>query len=97
MADQTPDIDHARSLGLSTKGNGTPSGDDISAPGSTLEKSAQPDSFTGGTGQYQKSFSNPTSASIYHDYVKKLFGGNVQDTDNATGYDGQGQLTNAQA
>jgi hypothetical protein len=76
-----PDIDHARALGVSTKGNGTPGGDDVSTPG-------QPASFAGGTGDAQRQFSNSTSAAIYGDYVKKLFGGG--DGSQPTGYAANG-------
>lgn len=80
----TTDINHARALGFSARGQQTPTGDDIATPGATPDADAAmngnpgstPDTqtFNGGMGAYSRSFSNPQSANIYHDYVKKLFG-----------------------
>lgn len=78
------DINHGRAMGFSSKGQATPAGQDITTPGATPDADAAmngnpgstPDTqtFSGGMGAYQRSFSSPTSAAIYHDYVKKIFG-----------------------
>lgn len=66
----------ARALGFGNAGPSIPGGDDVASPG--LGKSA---GFSGGTGDMQRSFSNPTSANIYHDYTKKLFNSPTPDAD----------------
>jgi hypothetical protein len=56
-------------MGFSSKGQGTPTGTDLGQP-----TPATPPSFTGGNGAMKRSFTNPTSASIYHSYVRGIFG-----------------------
>jgi hypothetical protein len=56
-------IDHGRALGFSSRGGAMPQSTDTNAP-----------SFTGGTGAFQRAFSNPGSAQIYHSFVQNLFG-----------------------
>lgn len=86
----TTDINHARAMGYSSAGSGTPKGQDITTPGATPDAEANgtdpsampalgsnpgaPQTYSGGVGAYQRQFSNWNSASVYHDYVKKLFG-----------------------
>lgn len=51
-------------LGVVQRGTSVPRGQD-----------AQPSSNVGGTGLYRRTFTNPKSASIYDQYVRKLFSG----------------------
>lgn len=54
-------------------GDGTPQGD-LAATREGVQNDLQGGGHVGGIGKYARSFSNPTSASIYHDYTKRLFG-----------------------
>jgi len=60
----------AKSLGLATRGAGTPAGQDA----------APRDPNVGGSGIYARRFANPQSASTYDQYVRRLFPQN-QSTD----------------
>lgn len=55
----------AQALGFAQRGAGTPPGQDAASG---------KDPNMGGTGLYAKKFSNPKSASLYDQYIKKLFG-----------------------
>lgn len=77
-----PKPNAAKALGFSQKGTGVPRGDDaLPAAGNepTVDNGTSPGgnagTFPGGTGPLQRNFSNPTSASVYHDYTKNLFAG----------------------
>jgi len=48
---------------------------DLAAAREGVQSDLQGGGHMGGIGQYARKFSNPTSASIYHDYTKRLFGG----------------------
>lgn len=58
----TDEIDPGSALGLNRRGASTPSGSDAVA-----------DQNVGGSGLYARKFSNPRSASVYQEYVRKLF------------------------
>lgn len=60
----------AKSLGLATRGAGTPAGQDA----------APRDPNVGGSGIYARRFANPQSAGTYDAYVRRIFGSN-QSTD----------------
>jgi len=69
-------------MGFSSKGNAVPQGQDMEprneaspAPDTTAADTPQGDSLTAGDGAYQRSFTNPTSASLYKSFVSKLFQG----------------------
>lgn len=62
-------VDAGAALGFSRKGSSVPSGQD-----------AQPTSNVGGTGLYARTFKSPKSASLYHDYVQRLFSANTGST-----------------
>lgn len=65
------DLNHGRAMGFSTKGPTAPGGTDVkTAP----PAGSPPTASVGGSGIYQRSFSSPTAAAIYHDYTRKLFG-----------------------
>jgi hypothetical protein len=57
-------VDVGQVMGFSRRGNRVPGGQDA----------LPQDPNVGGNGLYARRFSNPTSASIYHNYVKGLFG-----------------------
>lgn len=65
-----------KAMGFSQRGAATPAGDDAPAATGTAPTAdnGDPGSYPGGTGNFQRNFSNPTSAGIYHDYTKRLFG-----------------------
>lgn len=84
----TPDINHSRALGYSTRGSSIPKSTDAQPP--TADNTSS-QSFPGGIGAFKQPFSNPTSAAIFHGFTKKLFSGNNQS--NST--PGAGVLTRA--
>lgn len=63
MPSTTSAINPGRAMGFTQRGAGVPRGMDATG-GSSV----------GGTGLYARQFSNPQSAAIYTDYVKRLFG-----------------------
>jgi hypothetical protein len=72
MEDTTAAIqDPARAVGFSSRGGGNPRGTDVMPGGAN----------TGGTGVYARTFASPSSAQVYDQYVRRLFGAQSQDTE----------------
>ncbi len=77
VAPALPVMNPGKAFGASSRGANAavPAGQDLAAPDDDGDEGAPADAapgHTGGTGALQRSFSNPTSASIYADYVKRL-------------------------
>lgn len=54
---------------------GSSPADDLGAARENVQSDLNGGGHTGGVGPYARSFTNPTSAAIYHDYTRQLFGG----------------------
>jgi hypothetical protein len=61
-----PTLNPASAFGVNRRGSTSPVG------------SSSPNSFSGGFGPMERTFSNPGSAGLYHDYVQRLFGNQGQ-------------------
>ena len=79
---EKPTLDPGKAMGFSSKGTSIPQGQDMEprneaspAPDGAAADTPQGDSLTAGDGAYQRSFTNPTSASLYRSFVSKLFPG----------------------
>lgn len=66
LAPQEGDVSNSRDLGVQG---------DLGAAREGIQSDLNPGQHAGGVGQYRRLFSNPTSASIYHDWTQKAFGG----------------------
>jgi hypothetical protein len=67
---QPAPVDYGRALGFSSRGSAMPPSTDADE---ATDENMSPQSFQGGIGALQRPFTNPTSANIYHSYVKTLF------------------------